>query len=500
MTKPKPTSERKVIRVANIPGADFTTYEPIVDSVNSTEYWTGGTSEGDGTLCVSSWNSAARRKKTPKQEPKERCSYSVPVLVELENQQVGLKGMPFNARVLACRSYKNTLWSITLRCDKEPKQKKPKNGLGLSQDSASLNEVLANYVAKMLNKTSNNIAYRNATFRHLLGYCPPRYECYSHLINPALYQADPEDETNGPVFLNDIRVICERLRDILFDEKGSTGHTGGLLAITGATDSSKSLITRGLIFMHMEKLAKKARSAGNRKPHLITYEDPIEEYFIKDPSTKVQPFKADLESILDAFYIDYTPREKKFDARNLGGVTKDALRQTPAILFVGETRAPEDWEELIEFAGTGHLVITTSHSSSVVEAMNGIFRATTTDTAARRSEIARRILGIVNIRSANPPGTTLRALLPAAWKNTPDSVNNLIGDGLVSILPTKEMGYYGRTFFAKELICQLSAEAKNYLGESDAPASHSAIPDERRKSDTVEYIKIAAKKWDIEGV
>jgi hypothetical protein len=221
-----------------------------------------------------------------------------------------------------------------------------------------------------------------------------------------------------------------------------------------------------LIFLYLEAIAEEALKNKLRKPHLVTFENPIEQYYIKNPGSQDAPPAPikDLEKLLDALNIDYTPREKDKDADKLAKVIEDAKRQTPAVFFVGETRDPRDWKDLLDFGGSGHLVITTSHAGSVVEAMTQIFRQTKTENPSQRSQIARRILGIVNIRSFNPIATTatgkttsnVRALLPAVWKSTSQSVNNLVADGLSSILPAldrePEIGYYGRTYFARRLI------------------------------------------------
>jgi Tfp pilus assembly pilus retraction ATPase PilT len=204
-----------------------------------------------------------------------------------------------------------------------------------------------------------------------------------------------------------------------------------------------------------------------------------------------------LEKLLDALNIDYTPREKDKDADRLATVIEDAKRQTPAVFFVGETRDPRDWKDLLNFGGSGHLVITTSHAGSVVEAMTQIFRQTKTENPSQRSQVARRILGIVNIRGFNPTVATetgktisnVRALLPAVWKSTSQSVNNLVADGLSSILPAldreQEIGYYGRTYFARRLIHE-----KKSTTEFQECDGHDALADE---------IERQAMEWDIGG-
>ena len=281
----------------------------------------------------------------------------------------------------------------------------------------------------------------------------------------------------------------------MFDQTSVASRPSGLVVITGATDSSKSLITRGLIFLFLQKAAEQARKARQRRPHLVTFEDPIEKYYVQNPSGAQGGAEhltlEDLEALLDALYVDYTPREKGSDADSLKHVTEDALRQTPAVLFVGETREEQEWRDLLQFANS-HLVITTSHAKSVVEAMSGIFRDTDTKTQAQRSEMARRMLGVVNIRSLTPPDSNVRALLPTLWKRTPKSMSNLVADGLASILPAqereREIGYYGRKYFARLLTDKsLLSKGMKRLDPSESAEALAAITK-------------AANRWDFEGV
>jgi hypothetical protein len=411
---------------------------------------------------------------------KKRYSCPCSLYIEKRSEKKSAKKSAY-ARALACRAYSGKFWSITLRCGDE------KNIREEVRDNKD-------WVKLQLTQYAQSIGYKGK-LKDLLGYCPQGYSKYSEPTS----NKKPEAE----IFLNDIYQLCRKLYDILFNQRETASHPSGLIAITGATDSSKSLITRGLIFLILEAAAKKALKERQRKPHLITFEDPIEQYYVQIPS-KDTPLKNtlpktpdDLKILLDALYIDYTPREKDKDAGSLQEVTKDALRQTPAVLFVGETREKDDWKDLLQFAGSGHLVITTSHASSVVEAMSGIFRATKTETPAQRSEIARRIMGIINIRSFILAEPNIRALLPALWKNTSQSMNNLVADGLSSILPVsgreEVIGYYGRKYFANKLTVKPS--------EGESPMTHGMLTlKDTDIEDAVNKIRKQALGWDIKGV
>lgn len=474
LKRPTPEDRKQAevqINVRNIPGPDFTTYEERSFEAKLPKGQQGS-------------NGSAKR-----------YSHSLSCLI------VGPRNKQAHGRGLACVAYGGRFWSITLRCDIKNRRKRRTDYL--KQVKKLLKEFakekkLENKPKLVMEKgLEKEKSPRKGKLRDYLGFCPAGYKIYESAAKAKI------NTGNDEIFLNDIYQICRQLREVLSPE--GTPLPGGLIAITGATDSSKSLITRGLIFLLLEAAATRAFQKGLRKPHLITFEDPIEEYYIKGPDAQPTLDVRDIRNLLEAVYVDYTPRDRDLDNTNLRKVIKDALRQTPALLFVGETRKGEDWNDLLEFAGSGHLVITTSHASSVVEAMTRIFRDTKTRTAAQRSEIARRILGIINIRSLSPQVTAgtstptkrranytktanVRALLPALWKSTPQSKNNLIADGLASLLPAldreHEIGYYSRTYFARELAKVMTPQFK-------------WRPD---RLGLLDEIRRQAKEWDIEGV
>src|SRR5688500_1170102 len=132
-----------------------------------------------------------------------------------------------------------------------------------------------------------------------------------------------------------------------------------------------------------------------------------------------------------------------------------------------------------------------------MEGMSQMLRDTKPETPSQRSEVARRIRGIVNIRSltqavTNQGGTpgSMRALLPAVWKSTSQSINNLVADGLSSIVPAlgceTEIGYYGRTFFAN-------------ARKQDSVTTDRIQGIEQRK-DVENDIVRKAMEWDIRGI
>src|SRR5207249_2189827 len=96
------------------------------------------------------------------------------------------------------------------------------------------------------------------------------------------------------------------------------------------------------------------------------------------------------------FGIDYTSRQKGIDVHDLKCASEDALRQTPAVFYIGEVRDASDWKEVLEFAGTGHLVVTTAHAGSLIEAMIKLLGAVDAKTPADRRRYAEKILAVVH--------------------------------------------------------------------------------------------------------
>lgn len=117
----------------------------------------------------------------------------------------------------------------------------------------------------------------------------------------------------------------------------------GLVLITGPTGSGKSTT-----------LAATIDQINRTKPlHIITIEDPIEQLHQSKRSLIHQ-------------------RELYRDVPSFYQGVKDALREDPDILLVGEMRDPETMRAAITAAETGHLVFSTLHTGDAVGAVNRI--------------------------------------------------------------------------------------------------------------------------------
>jgi len=117
----------------------------------------------------------------------------------------------------------------------------------------------------------------------------------------------------------------------------------GLILVTGTTGSGKSTTLAAMIDL----------INSNRTEHIITIEDPIE-YLHRDK-----------KSIINQ-------REIGSDTESFSKALRQALRQDPDIILVGEMRDFETIQTCLVAAETGHLVLSTLHTIDAAETINRI--------------------------------------------------------------------------------------------------------------------------------
>lgn len=117
----------------------------------------------------------------------------------------------------------------------------------------------------------------------------------------------------------------------------------GLILVVGQTGSGKSTTLAAMI--------------GHRNQHgtghIITIEDPIEFVHVHKNCIISQ-------------------RDVGIDTYSYGMALKNALRQTPDVILIGEIRDRETMEHAIAFAETGHLCVSTLHSNNANQAIERI--------------------------------------------------------------------------------------------------------------------------------
>jgi twitching motility protein PilU len=114
----------------------------------------------------------------------------------------------------------------------------------------------------------------------------------------------------------------------------------GMVLFVGSTGSGKSTSMASLIQFRNE----------NHFGHILTIEDPIEYTFRHGKSIIGQ-------------------REVGFDTLSYANAMREAMREAPDMIMVGEMRDTETMDAVLGFADTGHLVLSTLHATNVIQAL-----------------------------------------------------------------------------------------------------------------------------------
>lgn len=135
----------------------------------------------------------------------------------------------------------------------------------------------------------------------------------------------------------------------------------GIVLVAGSTGSGKST-TLAAMLEHIN---------GNTKKHIVTLEDPIEFVF------------EDNQSIIEQ-------REVGLDTQSFHHALKHVLRQDPDIIMVGEMRDNISFAAAMSAADTGHLVLSTLHTTN---ASQSVTRILDFFEANEREQVRRQLAG-----------------------------------------------------------------------------------------------------------
>jgi twitching motility protein PilT len=174
----------------------------------------------------------------------------------------------------------------------------------------------------------------------------------------------------------------------------------GLVLITGATGSGKSTTLAAMI-NHLNTHFTR---------HIVTIEDPVE--FVHE----------DIRSRL-------TQREVGSDTRDFPSALRNVLRESPDVILIGEMRDAETAAVALSAALTGHLVLTSLHTTDAIQAINrflGLFPEQLRQAAAE--DLAVCLRGVVAQRLVPRAGRTGRVAAVELLSNTP-AVQRLLREG-----------------------------------------------------------------------
>ncbi len=142
----------------------------------------------------------------------------------------------------------------------------------------------------------------------------------------------------------------------------------GLVLITGPTGSGKSTTLAGMLdFINV-----------NRSAHIITIEDPIE-YVHQHKLCMINQ------------------REVGDDVPDFASALRAALREDPDVILVGEMRDFETITAAVTAAETGHLVLSTLHTTSAADTINRIIDVYPEHQQGQiRTQLANTLVGVVS--------------------------------------------------------------------------------------------------------
>ena len=117
----------------------------------------------------------------------------------------------------------------------------------------------------------------------------------------------------------------------------------GLVLVVGPTGSGKSTSLASMLEYRNQ----------NSSGHILTVEDPVE-YILEHKGCVI------------------TQRDVGIDTYSFGIALKNALRQRPDVVMIGEIRDRETMEQAIIFAETGHLCVATLHANNASQTIERV--------------------------------------------------------------------------------------------------------------------------------
>jgi pilus retraction protein PilT len=147
----------------------------------------------------------------------------------------------------------------------------------------------------------------------------------------------------------------------------------GLVLITGAAGQGKSTSTCALL----------QRLNETTPLRIITIEDPIEYVF-------------------EEKLCQFEQREVAVDTESFVAGIRNAMRQDPEVIFIGEIRDRDSIQAAMQAAETGHLVLATLHADSVIQAIDRIREFHSSTEQASASALLARSLNAITCQRLLP--------------------------------------------------------------------------------------------------
>jgi twitching motility protein PilU len=221
----------------------------------------------------------------------------------------------------------------------------------------------------------------------------------------------------------------------------------GLVLVTGPTGSGKTTSLAAMVG-HRNRFGS---------GHIVTIEDPIE--FVHAHGKCI-----------------VTQRDVGLDTYSYGMALKNALRQRPDVIVIGEIRDRETMEHAISFAETGHLCVATLHANNANQTLERILNFFPEDKHAHLlANLALNLHGVLSQRLVPTKDGKVRALAVEVMRNR-GLIKQLIEEG--KIRQIKEMIERGATDGMCSMDQSLMALVKQgivdvdvAIAEADSPAN-----------------------------
>ncbi|MCR5167375.1 MAG: type IV pilus twitching motility protein PilT [Oscillospiraceae bacterium] len=181
----------------------------------------------------------------------------------------------------------------------------------------------------------------------------------------------------------------------------------GLILVTGPTGSGKSTTLAAMIdYVNVNKSA-----------HIITIEDPIE-YVHEHKRCMINQ------------------REVGDDVETFALSLRAALREDPDVILVGEMRDHETINAAVTAAETGHLVMSTLHTTSAPDTINRIIDVFPAHQQGQiRTQLATTLVGII-AQTLIPRADGTGRVAALEILNATDSIKAMIRDNKVHLIQT----------------------------------------------------------------
>jgi len=158
-------------------------------------------------------------------------------------------------------------------------------------------------------------------------------------------------------------LLPDILKELILDKRG-------LILVVGAAGSGKSTSIASMLDHRNELMTG----------HILTFEDPIEFLF------------RNKKSIINQ-------REIGTDAKSLHAALRNAMRQAPDVLFIGEIRDRDTMGAALAYSMSGHLVVATMHATNSAHALNRVISFYTPETRqALFQDLAASLKAIISQR------------------------------------------------------------------------------------------------------